>query len=242
MSGAVESARLRGWLLSTLVHGVVLLGVLLVFQVRGEASRPENWRVNVVLPVTPEPVRAKEPEASRAAPPSPSSPQPARMASAPVPASITPERSSEVSPSTVAIPVSLPITEGATAPMPVEQAPSRPVTPVLAEAATPAPQRVADAQTLQRQWLAALTAKLREMRRYPPIARRLGQEGVVTLRVELSAKGDLRRAEVLDSSGFPLLDQAAARLIQEAAAALRGGWQLPEDSRLEIPIAYRLEG
>lgn len=90
-------------------------------------------------------------------------------------------------------------------------------------------------------WNAALRAKLREMRVYPPVARRLGQEGVVTLLLEISSSGDLRGLSVRQSSGHAVLDQAAQQLAHNAVAALRGHLSPPGESRLEIPVAYRLE-
>ncbi len=103
-------------------------------------------------------------------------------------------------------------------------------------------QAEANRQAAQRRWYAALVEKLREYRRYPPAARRLGQEGVVTLLIEVAAEGDLRQAEVRTSSGYPLLDQAATHLLHEAAAALHGQLLPPGGARLEIPVAYRLDG
>lgn len=79
------------------------------------------------------------------------------------------------------------------------------------------------------------------MRVYPPIARRLGQEGTVMLSIEISAHGDLRGLSVRQSSGHPVLDQAAQQLARNAIAALRGQLLPPGGSRLEIPIAYRLD-
>lgn len=90
-------------------------------------------------------------------------------------------------------------------------------------------------------WYAALVVKLREMRRYPPVARRFGQEGVVILAIEIGANGELRSATVRKSSGSSLLDQAATHLIRDAVAALSGQLSPPGDSRLEIPVAYRLD-
>lgn len=90
-------------------------------------------------------------------------------------------------------------------------------------------------------WYAALITKLREMRHYPPAARRLGQEGIVLLAIEIGAKGELRSATLRRSSGFALLDQAATHLIQEAVSALDGRLSPPSESRLEIPVAYRLD-
>lgn len=79
------------------------------------------------------------------------------------------------------------------------------------------------------------------MRVYPPIARRLGQEGTVTLLLEIGANGDLRGLTVRQSSGHTVLDQAAQQLARNAVAALRGQLSPPGESRLEIPIAYRLD-
>lgn len=90
-------------------------------------------------------------------------------------------------------------------------------------------------------WQAALRAKLRELRVYPPVARRLGQEGVVTLLLEISASGDLRGLAVRQSSGHAVLDQAAQQLARNAVAALRGELSPHGESRLEIPVAYRLD-
>lgn len=111
---------------------------------------------------------------------------------------------------------------------------------VAAESA--ARQAEAGHQAAQRRWYAALVDKLREYRRYPPAARRLGQEGVVTVLIDITADGDLRQAEVRISSGYPLLDKAATHLLHDAAAALRGQLLPPANSRLEIPVAYRLDG
>lgn len=44
---------------------------------------------------------------------------------------------------------------------------------------------------------------------YPPIARRLGEEGKVTLRLAVSAEGRVTEAEIVRSSGREDLDQAA---------------------------------
>lgn len=90
-------------------------------------------------------------------------------------------------------------------------------------------------------WHAALRAKLREMRVYPPIARRLGQEGIVMLLLEIGANGDLHGLAIRQSSGHAVLDQAAQQLARNAVAALRGQLSPPGESRLEIPVAYRLD-
>jgi protein TonB len=44
---------------------------------------------------------------------------------------------------------------------------------------------------------------------YPPLARRLGEQGSVRLSLTISATGDVTGATVVQSSGFPDLDQTA---------------------------------
>ena len=48
---------------------------------------------------------------------------------------------------------------------------------------------------------------------YPPAARRLGQEGVVLLRIAIDNVGLPTRVEVQRSSGFPLLDESALKTV-----------------------------
>ena len=74
---------------------------------------------------------------------------------------------------------------------------------------------------------------------YPPRARRAGVEGVVTVRLRLSAEGRLLAAEVAVGSGEPLLDEAAlaAARASRYAPATQGG--LPVAS--ETTADYRFE-
>lgn len=49
---------------------------------------------------------------------------------------------------------------------------------------------------------------------YPPVARRLQLEGTVLLRIHVSARGELLRCEVVESSGFGRLDRAAVEAVR----------------------------
>jgi len=73
---------------------------------------------------------------------------------------------------------------------------------------------------------------------YPPEADRLGQRGVVLLDVEVNAEGHVTGASVKRSSGFPSLDEAAARGIRRwifEPARVAG---LPIASRAEVPVKF----
>ncbi|MEO5371663.1 MAG: TonB family protein [Magnetococcus sp. DMHC-1] len=76
---------------------------------------------------------------------------------------------------------------------------------------------------------------------YPPFARRMGQEGTVVLRVDVSATGGVLNVSVQQSSGFPLLDQAAVEAVQHYrfVPAQRDGGAVQE--RVMIPLRFRLQ-
>ena len=65
---------------------------------------------------------------------------------------------------------------------------------------------------------------------YPPVARRLGLEGVVVLRVQVSAKGTPEQVVIAQTSGASLLDDAALKAVQ--------GWTFVPARRGETPIAH----
>ncbi len=50
---------------------------------------------------------------------------------------------------------------------------------------------------------------------YPPRSRRLGEEGKLVLRVELDTSGQVDMAEVIDSSGYSRLDNAALAAVKD---------------------------
>lgn len=50
--------------------------------------------------------------------------------------------------------------------------------------------------------------------RYPPLSRRMGEEGIVVLRVELDEQGKVCAARVSGSSGFARLDEAALSAVR----------------------------
>jgi protein TonB len=68
---------------------------------------------------------------------------------------------------------------------------------------------------------------------YPPIARKLGLEGVVLLRVDVSAKGTPDKIVIAQTSGTSLLDDAAIKAVQ--------GWTFVPARRGDAPIAHPVE-
>lgn len=76
---------------------------------------------------------------------------------------------------------------------------------------------------------------------YPRLARRNHWQGVVWLLVEVSSAGMVEGLHVEESSGYKLLDRAAARTVRrwQFSPATRGG--LAVSSQVRIPVRFRLE-
>ena len=65
---------------------------------------------------------------------------------------------------------------------------------------------------------------------YPALARRLGHEGVVRLRISISAEGRVIRADVVQSSGYAELDAAASSWVL-------AHWRYRPAMRGTLPVA-----
>ena len=74
------------------------------------------------------------------------------------------------------------------------------------------------------------------------MARRLGAQGVVVLRVLVREDGSVATVEMAQSSGSALLDESASRTVRERwrfiPARLNG---IPIESWVEVPIRFVLE-
>lgn len=77
---------------------------------------------------------------------------------------------------------------------------------------------------------------------YPPLSRRLGEEGKVILRVFVEQSGQASRVEIQTSSGFPRLDGAASAAVSRwrFLPARRG--EEPVAAWVRVPIVFALHG
>lgn len=116
-----------------------------------------------------------------------------------------------------------------TVPAPVAEAPPAPVVVAKAPATVSAPGR-ADAVEPPHFNVAYLS---NPRPAYPPIARKLGLEGVVLLRVDVSARGAPEKIVIAQSSGAALLDEAALKAVQ--------GWTFVPARRGDTPIAHPVD-
>ena len=75
---------------------------------------------------------------------------------------------------------------------------------------------------------------------YPPAARRRRQEGLVLLTVAVNAQGRATRVELKQSSGFPLLDDAATRAVLEWGFEPARLGTVALASEIEVPVRFQL--
>jgi protein TonB len=76
---------------------------------------------------------------------------------------------------------------------------------------------------------------------YPPVARRLGLEGLVLLRVDVSAKGTPEKIVIAQTSGATLLDEAAMKAVQNWTFVPARRGETPIAHAVEVPIRFQLK-
>lgn len=77
---------------------------------------------------------------------------------------------------------------------------------------------------------------------YPPLSRKLKEQGLVQLRVHVSAAGTALEVNLHKTSGFPRLDQVALSTVKQwkFVPARQGGQ--PVDAWVIVPITFSLKG
>lgn len=140
-------------------------------------------------------------------PPAPSPPKPQ-----PAPPKTVPIVKRSVAPRPV------PMVNTTPSPQAITAAPQAPSPPTAAEtaaptvAAPPAPATPASPKTIS----SGVDYLQPPQPEYPPLSRRMGEEGRVVLRVLVDAKGHPERVEVQKSSGLPRLDEAGRQAVLRA--------------------------
>lgn len=118
-------------------------------------------------------------------------------------------------------------------------APAAPVAPPVVEA-KPAPSPAPAAESVSQARFDADYLK-NPAPAYPPLSRRMGEEGKVILRVSVTPQGTADTVEIKTSSGSTRLDEAALRTVRNwrFVAAKRG--DTPVQSWVLVPIIFKLE-
>lgn len=165
-------------------------------------------------------------------------PAPEQVAPRPVP---RPVRRPTAAPRIVAAPVAAP----SVAPAPPPEPPaSEPPTPQPAAAA--APQRAAAAVPTPAPPLIPPSFSADYLHNpapaYPPLSRRMGEQGRVVLRVLVNADGAPDRVELRTSSGSARLDGAALETVKRWKFVPARQGERPVAAWVLVPIAFALEG
>ena len=182
--------------------------------------------------VTPAPPASPPPTPPKATPPKPAAPrpQPARqpvVAQATQPVAITTPEPAPQAPA--AGPAPQPVISNASPAIEVAATATPPAPP-----APPAPPRV-DLPSSSADYLNNPPPS------YPPLSKRLGEQGRVVVRARIEVNGSASQAEVQTSSGFERLDQAALQTVKRwrYLPGKRAG--VPEAMWFNIPIQFVLE-
>jgi protein TonB len=210
---------------------------------QAESARPTARRVHQAPPRLEEPV----PVASSPTP-DPAVVEPVPVEPPPVARAPEPEPLTQPVVQPAPVPEPLAATRAEMPPLstaPVQAAPPPAAAPVVRSvpAQPPAPPpSPAVVETLATQPLFAADYLRNPKPRYPLLSRRLGEEGLVTLRVLVTAAGEPRQVELKESCGFPRLDQAAQEVVRSwrFVPAKRG--ESPVDAWVVVPIRFTLKG
>jgi protein TonB len=188
--------------------------------------------MEIVIPVQ---VMAEliEPPQPLVEPPPPAPPPPV---AAPTPPKPKPRPIPQPQPQPVAAPEPMPLAPVVPPAPPAPPAPPEPIVsaPPPAPPAPPAPPRI-ELPSSNADYLRNPPPP------YPPLSRRLGEQGRVVVRVFIQLDGTASRAEVQRSSGFERLDQTAvqAALRWRYVPGKRAG--VPEPMWVNVPIDFTLK-
>lgn len=195
--GARSAARWTGLSLVLLAHGALLYGL---WSHRLIPS-PQEAVILFVDFVAPRPT-VEEPSARK--PP----PQPVRQPPRPRPPPVQPVQPAQPRQTVAPAP---PVPPAESLAPPPAAAPVRQASPAPVEEAPPAPRRAGPVRLAPE---LSVACPQRTAPVYPPLSRRLGEEGAVILRVELDEQGQVASAEVVTGSGHARLDEAALAAVR----------------------------
>ncbi len=90
-------------------------------------------------------------------------------------------------------------------------------------------------------YLERVRSALARHKKYPDQARKLKQEGTVSISLHIARDGTVLGAQIAQASGFPLLDEAALQMARDASPLPRVPDDVDGESvRIALPISYSL--
>ena len=210
----------------TAISSIILFLALQFVSLAPADHEPEPMAIELVdIPLPkdiPEPVPEKPlpPPPKAVVPPKPQAPQPAPQVK-PVPAMADPAPALPVQPQQLPKPVEPPKTVEPPAP----------------------PQPLRSNPAAESGYQARARSEIDKQKRYPEEAQQLGMTGSVLVSYSIARDGHLLHAEIAQSSGFRLLDQAALQAVQRTRfeAMPADAWIGIKEQNFRTRIAFTLE-
>jgi len=233
---------LQAAVVSLACHAMVLA---LFPGLRGSASLPAlpsplEVRLAPLPARAAEPVAAVEPRSEAAAAAERKQPPPVRRTPVRVaaPASPTPSRSEPVEPKPI---------EPAIDRTAAEPEPAQAFAPAPAAVPEPPPANRADpdieaVDSLLRGHVRQIQQAVDANHRYPRVARERGWQGLVKMRVQFLAGGQVGQVSILSSSGFPVLDETALDMVRTADLPRAPDGLRNREFTVDVPVLFRLRG
>ncbi len=201
------------------LHGAAAWGLMQVDAVRAAVAEAAPLFVDLIAPPAPE------------RPPEPPAPPPPQIKKPPPPAVVI-----AAPPAPSPAPAAFVVPEPP--PEPAPPAPPEPPVVVVAAPAPPAPPQPAPTHELPASAIQYLDPPDPV---YPRASRRLNETGEVVVRVFVGSDGLPRQLQVLKSSGFPRLDEAALEGVRRARFKPPTENGRPTAGWARIPIPFELE-
>lgn len=227
---------------SIVVHGVLVVAAVYLFTMPPKQPEPKPIEIVAITPPS-KPIAIVPPPP----PPKCSAPQPTNTPPPPTPqviAANTPE------PTPASVPLPEPVVEQKVEPKPevkpepvVAQKTEPKVEPKAEVKPTPPPPpefTPAQAANAKDAYLGYLFGLINEKKEYPKKAERLGQSGIVKVKMTIEPDGSVTDISLVGSCEFSLLDKAAVTLIE----SLKKIKELPKEMAqksltITVPIEYK---
>ena len=251
-----EPSRIKRWLIAALVCHLLVGGLLVIWRPvwfvqsgttagvaddRIEVEFVEAARLDPPKEAPPVPVPVPAPAPAPIPPARPTKPVPAPVPEAPAPVDVVVQSKPVATPPAVSAPVPPPADVAPQSPSPPAVAADAEATAAEAQVAIAQPTRAPVARAPERSEPPALIERSRVAPIYPRASRRAGEAGTVVLRLTVGVSGTVLATDVLSSSGFDRLDQAAQAAARQWRFSPGTRQGVPVELSIQVPIRFELQ-
>jgi len=251
-----EPSRIKRWLIAALVCHLLVGGLLVIWRPvwfvqsgttagvaddRIEVEFVEAARLDPPKEAPPVPVPVPAPAPAPIPPARPTKPVAAPVPEAPAPVDVVVQSKPVATPPAVSAPVPPPADVALQRPAPPAVAPDAEAAAAEVQAASAQPTQAPVARAPERSEPPALIERSRVAPIYPRASRRAGEAGTVVLRLTVGVSGTVLATDVLSSSGFDRLDQAAQAAVRQWRFSPGTRQGVPVELSIQVPIRFELQ-